>query len=346
MSTETILEVMQCLPQPVLVIDRRERIVVANESAEELFGSDLTDRHYATIIRQPSLLELIDRGFSSANKGEGRYMSSGAGHERTFVVHAAPFQSTETSGLVLSFEDITPMERAGQMRRNFVANASHELRTPLTALQGFIDTLKGPARDDAAARDRFLDIMDAEATRMNRLVRDLLSLTRVEGEERLRPTEQVNVVEILRATLAAMQGMISKAGINLVTNCDPDKLIVDGDADQLTQVFQNLIENAVKYGGRDKTVTVDVSIIDREPVLRSRCISIAVRDEGEGIADQHIPRLTERFYRVDSHRSRQMGGTGLGLAIVKHIVNRHRGRLRIDSRMGEGSVFTVHLPAP
>jgi len=179
---------------------------------------------------------------------------------------------------------------------------------------------------------------------MNRLVRDLLSLTRVESEERLRPSQRADVVVILRATLAAMQGMIGDNGVDLQLDIPFETLEVDGDEDQLTQVFQNLIENAIKYGGREGRVFVTMRRLEREAVLRTACIGISVRDEGEGIEDRHIPRLTERFYRVDSHRSRQMGGTGLGLAIVKHIVNRHRGRLRVDSVLGEGSVFTVLLP--
>lgn len=344
MTPDTARAILGAVDQPILVIDRHERILAANAACESLMGPALLGRHYATIIRQPNLLELIDLCFSSGDPGEGRYLLARDGQDATFVVRAKPYQNQGDAGMVLSFEDITPVERAGQMRRNFVANASHELRTPLTAIQGFIETLKGPARDDPAARERFLDIMAAEATRMNRLVRDLLSLTRVESEERLRPSQRADVVVILRATLAAMQGMIGDNGVDLQLDIPFETLEVDGDADQLTQVFQNLIENAIKYGGRDGRVFVTMRRLEREAVLRTACIGISVRDEGEGIEDRHIPRLTERFYRVDSHRSRQMGGTGLGLAIVKHIVNRHRGRLRVDSVLGEGSVFTVLLP--
>ncbi|MGV6813336.1 MAG: ATP-binding protein [Brevirhabdus sp.] len=345
MISNTVQSILQGVSQPVLVIDLRERILAANPPCEELLGPELVGRHYATIIRQPNLLELIDRTFTSGTSGDGRYLATSVGHEATYAVRATPYSSGEDGGLVLSFEDMTPVEKASQMRRNFIANASHELRTPLTALQGFIETLKGPARDDAEARDRFLDIMASEATRMNRLVRDLLSLTRVEAEERLRPATKVDVVRILRHTMNTLEGLIRSAGVELVFEPSHDSFEVDGDEDQLTQVFQNLLENAVKYGGNGKRISVSVSIIDREPVLRSRCISICVRDEGEGIDPAHIPRLTERFYRVDNHRSRQMGGTGLGLAIVKHIVNRHRGRLRIESTLGAGSRFSVFLPA-
>jgi two-component system phosphate regulon sensor histidine kinase PhoR len=217
-----------------------------------------------------------------------------------------------------------------------VANVSHELRTPLTALLGFIETLRGAARDDAVARERFLGVMEREAARMNRLVSDLLQLSRVEAAERVRPADPVDLAQVLAMTLTAVRPLAEAAGVELVFDA-PGSLVVPGDADQLTQVFQNLIENAVKYGGAGKRVTITLSQGDRGA-------EVAVRDLGEGIAAIHIPRLTERFYRVDSHRSREKGGTGLGLAIVKHIVNRHRGRLVIDSSEGKGSTFTVILP--
>lgn len=344
MALETTRAILRCLTYPVMVIDRRERIALANAACEELLGPTLEGRHYATIIRQPNLLELIDAGFARGAVGEGRYMSTGQGSEATYRVHAAPFLTDQEGGVVLSFEDTTQTESAARMRRNFVANASHELRTPLTAVLGFIETLKGPARDDPDARERFLGIMENEASRMNRLVGDLLSLTRVESEERQRPSTQVDLVQILKRTIAALQALTDRARVTVHLDCAYDSLDLTGDSDQLTQVFQNLIENAVKYGGQDKEVHVRVTRILREPVLRSGAVQVSVMDQGEGIDERHIPRLTERFYRIDNHRSREMGGTGLGLAIVKHIVNRHRGRLRIASEPQNGSVFNVLLP--
>ena len=244
--------------------------------------------------------------------------------------------------MLACFDDITEREQAGQMRRDFVGNVSHELRTPLTALIGFIETLRGPARDDAAARDRFLGIMEGEASRMNRLVGDLLSLNRVESEERVRPKEQVDLTAHLSSTLKTLVPVAKARGVQMTLEAPENPVSVTGDPDQLQQVFTNLVENAVKYGGDE--VRVVLSFTGRDPAVRAPAARVQVIDNGPGIDPVHLPRLTERFYRADSHRSREMGGTGLGLAIVKHIINRHRGRLRVESDLGQGSVFTVILP--
>jgi two-component system phosphate regulon sensor histidine kinase PhoR len=225
------------------------------------------------------------------------------------------------------------------MRRDFVANVSHELRTPLTALMGFIETLKHAAKDDPRAREMFLGIMEHEAGRMNRLVRDLLQLSRVEAEERIRPKDEVELRALLVGVISSLQGLAERAGGRVELAGDP--FTVPGDADQLVQVFTNLIENALKYGKAGQVVRVSLT---PEDTVRGPAVKVEVADEGEGIDPVHLPRLTERFYRVDSHRSREMGGTGLGLAIVKHIVSRHRGFLRIESEPGEGSRFSVVLP--
>ena len=247
--------------------------------------------------------------------------------------------------MLVSFQDVTHLEQAGQMRRDFVANVSHELRTPLTALIGFIETLRGAASDDAAARDRFLAIMQDEAGRMNRLVGDLLSLSRVEGEERVRPREEVDLSGQLGSVLNSLRPLAEEAGVAFWFDKPEAAVIIPGDADQLRQVFTNLIENAIKYGGSGGAVNVIVTVSERDPALRAPAVRVQVIDRGPGIDPMHLPRLTERFYRADSHRSRQLGGTGLGLAIVKHIVNRHRGRLRVESTLGEGATFTVILPS-
>ncbi|MDH3264904.1 MAG: ATP-binding protein, partial [Paracoccaceae bacterium] len=224
------------------------------------------------------------------------------------------------------------------------ANVSHELKTPLTALLGFIETLRGSAREDAAARERFLEIMAREAERMNRLVSDLLSLNRVESEERVRPTGRVEMGALLGSVRSALRPLARERGVEIEIAGEAGGIWVPGDGDQLTQVFTNLVENAVKYAASGKLVTLTVAREEREPALRGPAVRVAVIDRGEGFDPAHIPRLTERFYRIDSHRSREQGGTGLGLAIVKHIVNRHRGRLRIESAPGQGSRFTVTLP--
>ncbi len=228
------------------------------------------------------------------------------------------------------------------MRADFVANASHELRTPLSSLMGFIETLRGPARDDAAARERFLGIMQQQAERMSRLVNDLLSLSRIELDEHVPPTGRVAVGPLLQSVADALELKAQRKGQRLELDLAPDLPPVVGDLDQLYQVFQNLVSNAINYGRQGGVVGLSARSAGDG---RRTSLVVTVRDQGEGIAREHLPRLTERFYRVDPARSRAVGGTGLGLAIVKHIVSRHRGRLEIDSEVGRGSVFTVFLPA-
>jgi two-component system phosphate regulon sensor histidine kinase PhoR len=242
--------------------------------------------------------------------------------------------------------DLTAIKRTEQMRVDFIANASHELRTPLAAVAGFIETLKGPARDDPEARDQFLDIMGIEAERMRRLIEDLLSLTRIELNEHVPPQGEVRVETVVQQAAAALTPLAKADGITITVDAPGPLPVVTGERDELVQLFQNLIHNAIKYG-RDNG---EVKITLRQQGATGRrgpetVLVAAVKDDGEGIPPEAIPRLTERFYRVDVKRSRERGGTGLGLAIVKHIVNRHNGRLQIESRPGEGSTFTIVLPA-
>ena len=228
------------------------------------------------------------------------------------------------------------------MRADFVANVSHELRTPLAALTGFIDTLQGPARDDPAARERFLGIMQAQAWRMARLIDDLLSLSRIELRAHQRPETAIDVVPIVRQVIDGLQTLARDRDVAIEVDAPAEPLVVRGDRDELLRLFENLIENGLKYGASGKRLEIALARTERpdgRPELRA-----SVRDHGPGIAAEHLPRLTERFYRVDVGESRAQGGTGLGLALVKHILNRHQGTLAIDSKAGEGATFTVRLP--
>ena len=224
------------------------------------------------------------------------------------------------------------------MRADFVANVSHELRTPLAALTGFIETLQGPARDDPAARERFLGIMQAQAWRMARLIDDLLSLSRIELRAHQRPDTPVDLVPIVRQVADGLQTLARDRDVAVEITAPAEPLMVPGDRDELTRLFENLIENGLKYGASGKRVEIAIAP-DGKGEAR-----VSVRDHGPGIAAEHLPRLTERFYRADVGESRAQGGTGLGLALVKHILNRHHGRLSIDSKVGEGATFTVRLP--
>lgn len=338
---ETLLN---AIPLPSVLIGKNERILNANARAIALLGQGIEGRHFITAIRQPAVLDAVERCLAEATPQQARYLSSTGTQDTTFQVSCS-FVTTEMGGgVLLCFEDVTPQEQIAQMRRDFVANVSHELRSPLTALIGFIETLQGPARGDPKATERFLGTMQIEASRMERLVKDLLSLSRVEAQERVRPTEPVDVVAVLRSVIHALEPVLQAANVTCALATDPDQLDVPGDSDQLQQVFTNLLENAVKYGGQDKAVHVRIERQDDHPSQRGPSAVISIKDEGPGIEDVHIPRLTERFYRVDNHRSREMGGTGLGLAIVKHIVSRHRGRLRILSEPGAGTEIQVILP--
>ena len=339
-----ISALVQAYPNPVLLIGRDERVVAANGAAEVVIGPDLGGRHYISALRQPDVLDAIEGAFLDGEMHGTRYLGQAGQRDTTWKVTAAPVRLSAGRAVLLSFEDITAVEEAGQMRRDFVANVSHEMRTPLTALLGMVETLRGPAKDDEGARDRFLGIMEREAGRMSHLVDDLLSLSRVEENERLKPVDEVNLSALVSEVVEVLQPVAAQAGLALRLTTPDAPVLVAGDEGQLRQVLNNLLENAIKYGTGGESVDVGLSGPDHDASLRTVDVRLSVRDHGEGIASHHIARLTERFYRIDAHRSREVGGTGLGLAIVKHIVNRHRGRLRIESELGEGSRFSVVLP--
>lgn len=344
MDSSDLNAILNAVPLPLVTITLDERIGAMNASASAMFGDNLSGRHYLTVLRQPALLAAIEYVFSERRKAETHYVGRDGEQEVCWEILCGPLTDNGVfSGVLVSYTDVSALQTANQMRRDFVANVSHELRTPLTALSGFIETLRGAAKDDPSARDRFLGIMENEAGRMNRLVGDLLSLSKVEGDERMRPTDRVDIAAVLRSVVQVLKPLAEDLGCSLALNLPETCDMVLGDQDQLQQVFTNLIENALKYGGREKSVTVSAETVSWDKSLRDAGVKIRVQDRGEGIAAEHIPRLTERFYRVDGHRSREMGGTGLGLAIVKHIISRHRGHLRITSAIGEGSCFTVTL---
>ena len=348
MADPLLHSLVSALPMPALVIDGSERIVAANDDFLLLVGTSARDTHYVTILRQPMLVEAIEGVLADSQPRETRYLGNDGARDTTYRVSCRAAKGVgqgEASVVLVTFEDVSFVEDASQMRRDFVANVSHELRTPLTSIMGFIETLRGPARNDPAAAERFLDIMQVEAERMNRLVGDLMSPNRVERDERVRPTETVVLGEVVDSTLRAMRHLAEDASVTFEPKIDKKPITVQGDADQLKQVVTNLIENAIKYGGAGERVTVIVTYDPHDPTLRGPAALIKVIDYGPGIDPVHLPRLTERFYRSDDHRSRALGGTGVGLAIVKHIVNRHRGRLRADSEQGQGARFTITLPA-
>ncbi|MCP1168108.1 sensor histidine kinase [Limimaricola litoreus] len=341
---DTTRSLMAALPFPVLLIGPGERIEATNAAALRLLGSAHPGRHYIIALRQPAVLDAVEAVLRDGATRQARYLGRSGNRDTTWHVTVGAVALDTGPGVALSFEDVTAVEAADAMRRDFVTNVSHELRTPITALSGFIETLRGAARDDAAARDRFLGIMAREAARMSQLVADLLSLARVEQGERRRPTAKVDLSALAAQVITLLEPIATRDRVTLSFDAPQAPVIVPGDEEQLRQVVTNLVGNAIKYGGRDRPVEVTLGAAELQPELRGPGVRLVVRDHGEGIAAHHLPRLTERFYRVDTHRSRDVGGTGLGLAIVKHIVNRHRGRLRIESAPGQGSSFIVILP--
>ena len=344
MTGDSLKSLLEAVPLAALVIGRGERIIGANDQACTLLGPQIVGRHFITALRQPTVLDAIEATLGDGQPRKTRFLGSDGAQDTSFVVSVSKVQVDPLQGVLVCFEDVTHLEQVGQMRRDFVANVSHELRTPLTALMGFIETLQGPARGDPVATDRFLGIMLTEAQRMERLVRDLLSLSRVEAEERVRPREDVDLRQVVEAALHALRPVADGAGVTLEADLPDMPVTLPGDRDQLIQVVPTRIENGIKYGGQGGRVLLTLTTATRAQHLRGPGAILSVRDFGPGIDELHIPRLTERFYRIDTHRSREQGGTGLGLAIVKHIVNRHRGRLRIESQPGEGAEFQVSLP--
>jgi two-component system phosphate regulon sensor histidine kinase PhoR len=242
---------------------------------------------------------------------------------------------------MLFFRDLTSARRLEAMRVDFVANASHELRTPLASLLGFIETLQGPARNDPTARERFLEIMRGQAQRMTRLIDNLLSLSRIEMRAHVPPQGVVDLRSVVSHITDALSTMAAERGVRIELSLPNEPLQIQGDRDELLRVAENLIENAIKYGESGGRIEVSLA---REGEETAPVVRLTVQDFGPGIGAEHLPRLTERFYRVDVAQSREKGGTGLGLAIVKHIVNRHGGQLSIASEPGEGATFTVTFP--
>jgi len=320
------------LPLPVMLLDGGQRVLLANRDMRAALGPGLERRHVTGALRHPELLDAIAQAQASDEPVTAAFSIAGD-VERHYEAYAARIDG---GMLALFLHDVTAMRRSEQMRADFVANASHELRTPLAAVSGFIETLRGHARDDEQARERFLAIMAAEAARMRRLIDDLLSLTRIELNEHVRPDQRVALEPILRQAIAALAPLAEEDNITVTLAGDAPEIL--GDRDELVQLFQNLIHNAIKYGRPGGKVAVTLGRENGHAFA-------AVRDDGEGIPREALPRLTERFYRVDVKRSRERGGTGLGLAIVKHIASRHHGRLAIESVAGEGSTFTVFIPA-
>ena len=334
------------LPDPVFLVDQSLLIVDSNRAARHLLGPDALGRKLKDSWDNADVESAIINSLSGMPATRQQvFLPYPIARDYEFIVWRLPdLTSPGPAWAMLALHDVTAAKKADQMRADFVANVSHEMRSPLSSLLGFIETLRGPARDDPEATERFLRIMEVEAQRMARLINDLLALSKVEIEEHIRPKNSMALGIVLRQVIAAQSVRAKERHMKIELGLTKNLPNVVGDSDELTQVFQNLVANAINYGRPETAISVEVTPRGTVPGTEDPGVAVAITNQGEGISPTEIPRLTERFYRADKGRSRKMGGTGLGLAIVKHIVARHRGHLDIESIPGEETTFTVYLP--
>ncbi len=345
------VNILENLTDPLLFLNKNETVLLANKSATEMFGGDIVNRNISDILLDTDALSAIDKAIETGNSDTVEftiphprpksYLLRIHVHQKGGVSLGDDARNDRT--LLLTIYDITSIREAERMRVDFVANVSHELRTPLASILGFIETLQGPAREDQQAMMRFLKIMQDEASRMTRLIEDLLSLSHIERDAHIPPDEEISLNKIIVSVIETLNIRLSKR--NMTTSFSPNEHAdkITGDRDQLTQVFQNLIDNAIKYGAENTNIEIYITDYIDE-VSKKDYLKITVTNHGAGIAPEHIKRLTERFYRVDTARSRSLGGTGLGLAIVKHIIQRHEGKLSFESEVGQFTTATILLP--
>jgi two-component system phosphate regulon sensor histidine kinase PhoR len=325
---------------PLIIFDAAGTAVHVNDAARSAFGAISPGLSLLMKFRAPEMQSAIERVRKGAVASEIVDYAERVPIERVYKVTLSAI-GRGTGLFVVVFKDQSEARRIDRMRADFIANASHELRTPLASISGFVETLRGPARNDAAARDHFLQIMQSQTARMARLIDDLLSLSRLEMKPYLPPGSTVDLRQIVESVIDSLSPLARETGVVIERAFGDEAIEARGDRDELFQVFENLLENACKYGQSGGRVVVSIEKAN----LPDAEVAVTIRDFGPGIPEEHIPRITERFYRVDVDNSRAQKGTGLGLAIVKHILTRHNARLTIKSTVGEGAAFTVHLPA-
>ena len=342
--------VLAALPEPALLLDSGSRVLEFNTRAAEIFPQLRAGMQISAVSRNPDLLEgigLTRRGGDQITVDLNERVPLERNLQATLSKLRDGGPGSNPADLLITIRDLTEASRIERTRADFVANASHELRTPLASIIGFIETLQGAARNDAEARDKFLSVMAVQSQRMKRLVDDLMRLTRVEMHAHVMPRDEVDLNDVVDHVRETLEPLAQQEQVSLSASCLKRPALVLGDRDELVQVLQNLVHNAIRYGRKGGSVRVEV---EEAPLVAATSrgsggyLRVLVVDDGPGIAPQHLPRLTERFYRVDVAASRKKEGTGLGLAIVKHVVNRHRGELAIKSELGKGSSFAVILP--
>lgn len=338
------------LPDILIMVNDEKKVVRTNRAARAIFGQNLAGKLLKEVIPNPTLQDAINMVIQDLKGREIEFrIEDPVVRDFLAIIERFPVPTAGGISTVITMNDITELKSVEQMRADFVANASHELRTPLASIKGFVETLLGPAKDDEPARIEFLGIMLEQSDRMQQLIGDLLSLSKIEMNVHTVPTEPLDLAAVVRKEVDSFKRMAAEKNVRLVLSIHDNLPRVKGEGNELAQVVHNLVSNAIKYGFADSDVTITLNVTTELPQdlnMRnlSRVVMLVVKDQGEGIAKQHLPRLMERFYRVDSARTRQVGGTGLGLAIVKGIIQRHRGAIIVDSVVGEGTSFNVYLP--
>ncbi|MES2984577.1 MAG: ATP-binding protein [Pseudomonadota bacterium] len=338
------------LPDILVMVNDEKKLVRTNRAARAIFGQNLAGKYLKDVIPNRYLLDAISSVINDLKGREIEFrIEDPVVRDFLAIIERFPVPTAGGISTVITMNDITELKSVEQMRADFVANASHELRTPLASIKGFVETLLGPAKDDEPARIEFLKIMLEQSDRMQQLIGDLLSLSKIEMNVHSVPTEPLDLAAVVRKESDTFKRMAAEKNVRLVLNIHDNLPPVKGEANELAQVVHNLVSNAIKYGFADSDVTITARVTTELPQdinMRNltRVVALSVKDQGEGIPKQHLPRLMERFYRVDSARTRQVGGTGLGLAIVKGIIQRHRGAIVINSVVGEGTSFTMYLP--
>ncbi len=319
-------------------------IKYANPSALKRFGSSLIDKNISSIIRKPELIENIEKAIVE-NKTKSIDVEIDLPSYQFYKIYIIPGPThlfTEPDSVVLFLKDFTEITKAQKFKTDFVANVSHELRTPLMAIKGSLETIEGPASDDEKAKKKFMKIMTDQSNRMENLINDLLILTRIELEEHIRPNSSVDINDLFKTIISNFEVILKKKKLNINLSL-ANPTIVIGDEKKLQTVFSNLLDNAIKYSNDNKSIFISSKISDGK--LLEKNFMISIEDEGVGIPQRYISRITERFFRVDLEQSNKVGGTGLGLAIVKHIVTQHRGHYEILSEENQGTEIQIYLPA-
>ena len=332
------------LEDQFIALDKLNIIKYVNPSAEKRFGKNILNTHLGTILRNPNLDEKI-REVKSSKKTSNLDLEINLPSYQYYRIYVIPGPTvifTEKDSVVLFLKDLTEISKAQKFRTDFVANVSHELKTPLVSIKGAIETIEGPAKDDEIAKINFLKIISSQSKRMENLISDLLILSRIELQEHIRPDKPVNLKNILTKVKDIHFTSLKEKNINLEINLDIVSDVI-GDEDKLITVFSNLLDNAIKYSKEKSTINILAS--PSKGKLITKGIKISVSDQGIGIPEDQINRVTERFYRVDVEESRKVGGTGLGLAIVKHIISQHRGDYEIKNLNGKGTEINIHLPS-